>query len=165
MSRQEIYSLLGEISVTFATIEHRLLNLLEYLLEGDNQSLARPYILDDLPISRCIEKIRSVGKLRLWDQEALHEELKTAINSIDSLRVKRNIFIHGLWSKDELKEQSTSVNIVNFKPRVDKETGVWEYLESVRITNVQLQEMLSEVNSALSSFMDVYGKIIDATIR
>jgi hypothetical protein len=85
MSSQTIYHLLGEIAITFASIEYRLVNLLEYLLTDDNCSLVRPYILDDLSLSRRIQKIRDVAELRLWDHKPVFTKLKNILSDIDGL--------------------------------------------------------------------------------
>ena len=165
MSSHAIYGLLGQISVTFATVEHRLINLLEYLLTKDNCSLVKPYILDDLSLSRCIQKIQAVSKLRLWDQTVLLDELLAVISAIDNLRIQRNLFIHGDWFTEDLTEYATSVTVLDYKPRLDKETGVWQYLESVRASDTKLKTMLNEIDNAFHELNTVYNKICKVELR
>lgn len=159
MSCETIYHLLGKISVTFASLEHRLVNVLEYLLTEGKDTLVRPYILDDIPISRIIQKTRSIAELRLWEHKSTFVELEKVLNDIDDLRVQRNIFIHGDWFIKELPDNATDVTFLDYKPRLCK-NGLWEYLESVLVTQTELKELLRKATTALENLTS-----IDADIR
>ena len=131
MSDKTIYHLLGQISVTFATLEHWLVNLLGFLLTQDDCSLVRPYLLDKMPLSQLIRKIRTVAELRLSEHKQTLDELKSILTGIDRLRNDRNIFIHGDWLTEDLTDNSESVTVHDYKPHLDKTTGVWTYLNWV----------------------------------
>ena len=165
MSSQIIYALLGRISVTFATIEHRLLDLLDYLLAPGNCNLVKPYILDDLSLSRSIQKTRDVAKLRLWNHKPLFQELNTVLKEMDNLRVQRNFFIHGDWFQEGLTEDAKSVKVYDYRPRLDKKTGSWEYLESRQISDVELQEIYKKVDRTYHDIMAVSEKIRNVKLR
>ena len=167
MSSHAIYSLLGNIAVMFATIEHRLLNLLEYLLtnDDDNCCLVRPYVLDDLPLSKRIEKIRTVAQLRLWDHSLIMKELNKVLNDVDDLRAQRNLFIHGDWFKEDLTENATSVTVLNYRPRLDKKTGAWTNIEPVRVSDTKLKTMLNKVDAAFRELTCVDNKIREVELR
>lgn len=159
MSCETIYHLLGKISVTFASLEHRLVNVLEYLLTEGTDTLVRPYILDDIPISRIIQQTRSVAKLRLWEHKSTFEELEKVLNDIDHLRVQRNIFIHGDWFVKELPDDAKDVTVLDYKPRLH-ENGLWEYLKSVLVTQTELKELLRKATTVLENLT-----LIDSDIR
>ena len=165
MSAKTIYHLLGQISVTFATIEHRLVNLLEFLLTDDNCSLVRPYILDKMPLAQRIQKIQTVAKLRLSEHEATLKELKTILTGIDNLRNERNIFIHGDWFTEDLTDNSESVTVLDYKPCLDKTTGVWTYLNSVRPSRTKLNNLLQKAGKFLEQLTEIDDQIRKLELR
>ena len=165
MSNETIYHLLGEISVTFASLEHRLVNVLEYLLTDGEDTLIRPYILDDIPFSRCIQQTRAVAKLRLWEYKSILEKLNKVLNNVDDFRVQRNIFIHGDWLTQELTNEAESVTVFDYRPRLDEKSGVWEYLKSIPVTRSELQTLLHKTIDALKELTSIDTEIRKLKLR
>lgn len=96
MRIETIYHLLGKISITFASFEHGLVNLLEHLLTKGKDTLIVPYILKDMSISRLIQQTRSIAEVRLWKHKSIFSELKNILDDIDKLRNQRNLFLQRL---------------------------------------------------------------------
>ena len=165
MSKKDICGLLGEISIYFATIEHRLIDHLAYLLTKSDITLVSPYILDRLPISQLIKQTQSVAELRLSECSELFEELKAVLKIIEDLRQQRNLFIHGDWFTEELKEDSKYITVLDYKPKLDKETGVWKYMNVKKVTREELEEMLAKVKGAYEQLIIVCNKIWDIKLR
>ena len=165
MSIETIYNLLGQVSVTFATIEHSLVTLLEYLLTDDNCSLVRPYVLDTIPLARRIQMIRKVAELRLSDHSAISEQLRQVLKGITDLRIQRNLFIHGSWSTDQMTEHATSVTVLGYRPRLDRVSGVWQYLEPVTVTDSKLKAILRKAKQALQQLSAVDKRIRELELR
>jgi hypothetical protein len=165
MSGETIYHLLGKISVTFASLEHRLVNVLEYLLTEGKDTLVRPYILDDMPISRLIQQTRSAAELRLWEHKAIFTELNKTLKDIDHLREQRNIFIHGDWFSEELLDNANSVTVLDYKPRLNKDSGLWEYLNSVLVTKTKLYALLRKATTAIENLTSVGEHIRKLKLR
>lgn len=166
MSSQTICHLLGNIAITFASIEHRLVDLLGYLLTEDKCLLVQPYVLDDLPLSHLIQKIRAVAELRLCDHKQVFHQLKGVLNDIDGLRVQRNLFIHGDWFTEDLTDYATSVTVLDYRrPRLDKKSGLWKYMETVRVTPTKLGSLLDKVNAALNKLTSVNAEIYKVKLR
>ena len=165
MINKDMCSLLGEVSIYFATIEHRLIDHLAYLLTKSDETLVSPYVLDRLPISQLITKTQSVAELRLSECPKLFEELKEVLNIIEDLRQQRNLFIHGDWFTEELKENSKYVTVLDYKPKLDKKTGVWEYMHQKRVTHKELEEMLAKVKGAYEQLITVCNKIWEGEVK
>ena len=160
MSRETIYHLLGKISITFASFEHGLVNLLEYLLTKGKDTLVGPYILYDLPFARIIQQTRSIAKLRLWEHKSTFSELKKVLDDIDKLRCQRNLFIHGYWFIKDLSDNADSVTVYDFKPMLDKKSGGWQNLKTERVSRITLKKILQKITATLENLT-----AIDADIR
>jgi len=165
MSKKDICSLLGEISIYFATIEHRLIDHLAYLLTKSDNTLVSPYTLDRLPISLLIKQIQSVAELRLSEFSGLFEKLKAILKIIDDLRLQRNLFIHGDWFTEELKEDSKYITVLDYKPKLDKDTKVWKYMNVKKVSHEELEEMLAKVKEAYEQLIIICNKIRGVKLR
>jgi hypothetical protein len=165
MSNKNICSLLGEISICFATIEHRLIDHLAYLLTKSDITLVSPYVLDRLPISQLIKQTQSVAELRLSECSELFDELKAVLKIIEDLRQQRNLFIHGDWFTEELKEDSKYVTVLDYKPKLDKNTKVWKYMNVKKVSHEELKEMLDKVKGAFEQLVQVCNKIWKVKLR
>jgi hypothetical protein len=165
MSVKTIYHLLGQISVTYATLEHWLVNLLGFLLTEDDCSLVRPYILDKMPLFQLIGKIRTVAELRLSEHKETLTELKAILTGIDKLRNARNIFIHGDWLTEDLTDNSESVIVHDYKPHLDKTTGVWTYLNSDRVSRKKLNNLLKQASKLVEQLSEIKEQIRKLKLR
>ena len=165
MSNKDICSLLGEISIYFATIEHRLIDHLAYLLTKSDITLVSPYVLDRLPISQLIKQTQSVAELRLSECSELFDELKAVLKIIEDLRQQRNLFIHGDWFTEELKEDSKYVTVLDYKPKLDNDTKVWKYMNVKKVSHEELKEMLDKVKGAYEQLVQVCNKIWEVKLR
>jgi hypothetical protein len=165
MNGKTIYHLLGKVSVTFSSLEHRIVDLFEYLLTNGEDTLVRPYVLDDIPLSRLIKQTRSLAELRLWEHKSTFAKLKNILDEIDSLRVQRNIFIHGDWFVNELTDTSDSVTVLDFKPKLNKKSGAWEYLNSVLVTKTKLSVLLRKTTSLLDNLTSLDTNIRSLELR
>ncbi len=161
--RQTGYDLLGRLSITFAAIEHGVTELLERLL-GSECGLTRPYLLDELSLSRCTQKIREVAKLRLSEHKAEHKQLKNVLTEVDAVRRQRNLLIHGVWIEDAGDGAST-FTVLSCRPRIDKKTGVWEYLESERVDKTALRRLLARVVEARKMLDELLTILRKTTLR
>lgn len=157
--------MLGEISIYFATIEHRLIDHLAYLLTKSDNTLVSPYTLDRLPISLLIKQIQSVAELRLSEFSGLFEKLKAILKIIDDLRLQRNLFIHGDWFTEELKEDSKYITVLDYKPKLDKDTKVWKYMNVKKVSHEELEEMLAKVKEAYEQLIIICNKIRGVKLR
>lgn len=157
MDTPTYYHLLGQISVTFASIEHRLKELLEYLLI-EKHAFVKPYLIDDFTLDKCIQKIRKVAQLRFLDKKTLGTLIEV-LNSINSLRKERNWFIHGDWNFEELAGESSCVSFFIYKPQYNPKGG-WEYIDHKQVTKKNLEKILSKAESAKKDLITLNEVII-----
>ncbi|OHB49718.1 MAG: hypothetical protein A2Y10_06050 [Planctomycetes bacterium GWF2_41_51] len=160
MNNETIYHLLGKISIAFASLEHGMVYLLEYLLTKEECSLVAVYILHGMSISKLIEKVRLIAKIRLLEHKAVFAKLEEILDNIDEFREQRNLFIHGNWHfNEEPADNADSVTVVNYKPKLDKKSGKWECLKYEHLTKTELNQLFQDVATVLSDFRKIDTKI------
>ena len=113
-SEREFYGLLGIVAVKFAHLEARLRDLLSTLIHSEDE-LMTATLTQGLDLSRTVELIKKVGRIRLHDTARLYE-LTSAVNS---LRQERNAFVHGIW---QISASATgSIEATCSRPKIDYE--------------------------------------------
>ena len=75
MLKDKLYSKIGELTVQFATLEHRLQSLLKLLVGKDNEIIG-PFFIHELNLFVLMRKIRLIAGYRLKDRPWLLEDLE-----------------------------------------------------------------------------------------
>jgi hypothetical protein len=122
MLKDKLYSKIGELTIQYATLEHRLQSLLKILVGQDNDIIG-PFFIHELNLYVLMRKVRLIASYRLKDKPQLLEDLERAIKRIDATRDLRNLLVHGDW---QINEDCTScpVRVRDFK--VKYEDGQWQ---------------------------------------
>ena len=117
MHKEKLYARIGELTVQFATLEHRLQSLLR-LMVGQENELIGPFFIHDLNLFTLLRKVRLLGRLQLKEDKGLLEDLERAIKRIDATRGMRNLLVHGHWQIQE-DCPSCPVRVQDFKMRYE----------------------------------------------
>lgn len=126
MRKDKLYQKIGELTVQFATLEHRLQQLLELLME-ENNFLIGPLFIHNLSLAALLRKIRIVAQYKIREDNPLLQDLKRVLKAVNSIREKRNLLIHGEW---QIKEtDSFPVKVRDFRMRY-VEGDYQEYTET-----------------------------------
>ena len=137
--RDQSLKLLGEMSITFAGIEHSITVLLSHLVGGD--VLVQPLLIDRMPLSQAIRICKQAGDHFFENDPDQLDKLKSLLKRIDARRVERNQFVHGQWTIDE----AGYVSITTFKLKMAEKKTHWEYLHTQRMTPSKLHQHAKEV--------------------
>jgi hypothetical protein len=108
MLKDKLYSRIGELTIQFATLEHRLQSLLKLLVGQDNDIIG-PFFIHELNLFVLMRKVRLIADYRLKDRPWLLEDLERTLKRIDTTRDLRNLLVHGDW---QINEECTSCPIV-----------------------------------------------------
>jgi hypothetical protein len=137
MANDKLFQRIGELTVQFATLEHRLQQLLELFMAEDD-FLIGPLFIHNLSLAALLRKIRIVAQYRLREDNPLSGELLRALKAIDALREDRNLLIHGDW---QIKDtESFPVKVRDFKMRYEE--GDWQEYKETSLTEKKVTRLL-----------------------
>jgi hypothetical protein len=137
MANDKLFQRIGELTVQFATLEHRLQQLLELFMAEDD-FLIGPLFIHNLSLAALLRKIRIVAQYRLREDNPLSGDLLRALKAIDALREDRNLLIHGDW---QIKDtESFPVKVRDFKMRYEE--GDWQEYKETSLTEKKVTRLL-----------------------
>jgi len=137
MRKQKLFSIIGELTVQFATLEHRLQRLLKILMRKDNV-LIGPLFIHELSLATLLRKIRIVALCRIQEHEQLLKKLERVIKRINTTRAERNLLMHGDWQIDDT--HSFPIKVRDFKIKYEK--GTWHEFTETKLTEKKLTQLL-----------------------
>jgi hypothetical protein len=142
MEEQELFAQIGELTVQFSTLEHRLQSLLKNLLREDCPLLG-PFFIHELNLSVLLRKTKHVARYRLQDDQPLLRDLEQLIRKIDGMRDLRNLLMHGRW---EIDKDCTAcpVKVRDFKMK--QEAGQWQDLTETAFTARKLTHLVQRLH-------------------
>ncbi|MFC1634300.1 hypothetical protein ACFL5Z_05615 [Planctomycetota bacterium] len=126
MRKDKLYQRIGELTVQFATLEHRLQQLLELLI-GEDNFLIGPLFIHNLSLAALLRKIRIVAQYRIRKDSPLLRDLQRVLKGIDTIREERNMLIHGEWQINDT--DSFPITVRDFRMRY-VEGDYQEYTET-----------------------------------
>lgn len=124
--KDELYNALGRFIISFTELEHWLTSVLEVFTDAADNMWLTLFFIDDLMTGRVRDTIHKVAKLRLEDNQSLHEKLRATLKEVAELTEERNALVHGQWVFD-----STITKLHNYglkKIDVGKGRHVWQHL-------------------------------------
>jgi hypothetical protein len=137
MRKEKVFSLIGELTIQFATLEHRLQGLLKILMRKDNV-LIGPLFIHELRLATLLRKIRIVALCRIPENKPLLKNLERVIKRINTTRAERNLLMHGDWQIENM--QSFPIKVRDFKIRY--ENGRWQEFTETKLTEKKLTQLL-----------------------
>lgn len=143
---------IGELTVQFATLEHRLQQILELLMGQDN-ALIGPLFIHNLSLATLLRKIRVVAQYRLRENRPLLRELERTLRAINAIREERNLLIHGEWRIKNI--DSFPVKVRDFRMRYDG--GEWQEFTETALTEkkiTRLVKRLKRLNSDVDHLIE-----------
>ncbi len=137
MLKDKLFQRIGELTVQFATLEHRLQQLLE-LLMGKNNTLIGPLFIHNLSLAALLRKIRIVAQYKARGNTRFLYDIERTVKAIDAIREERNLLIHGEW---QIKEaEAFPVKIRDF--RIRYEDGDWQEFTETALTEKKVTRLV-----------------------
>src|SRR6185295_19376380 len=91
---KEVYKNIGLLSISFARAEENLKTILVYFIsQNKTDDIIARTLIDDYTLSKTIELLKKLVRA----YRDLEKELLTYLEIINSVRLQRNFFIHGIW--------------------------------------------------------------------
>jgi len=120
MLKDKLFQRIGELTVQFATLEHRLQQLLEMLM-GQGNNLIGPLFIHNLSLVTLLRKLRIVARYKVHKNSRFLYDLDRTVKAIDAIREERNLLIHGDWQIEEA--ETFPVKVRDFRMRYDQGNG------------------------------------------
>jgi hypothetical protein len=137
MRKEKVFSLIGELTVQFATLEHRLQRLLEILMRKDNV-LIGPLFIHELSLVTLLRKIRIVALCRIPENKPMIQKLEHVLKRVNTTRAERNLLMHGDWQIEDT--HYFPIKVRDFKIRYEK--GAWKEFTETKLTEKKLIQLL-----------------------
>jgi len=138
MHREKLYAKIGELTIQFATLEHRLQAMLKMLI-GQDSTLIGPFFIHELNLFVLLRKVGQIARYQLKDDELLLADLERALKRINTMRDMRNLLVHGEWHI-QTDCPSCPVLVRDFKMKYEDEQ--WQELTETTFTEKQLTQFI-----------------------
>jgi hypothetical protein len=143
MLKDKLYAKIGELTIQFATLEHRLQSLLKILVGRDNDIIG-PFFIHDLNLYVLMRKVRLIAGFRLRDQPELLMDLDRTLKRIDTTRDLRNLLVHGDWQIDDTCT-TCPVRVRDFKMK--HEDGEWQEMAETTFNEKKLNHLTRRLHA------------------
>ena len=137
MLKEKLYAKIGELTIEFATLEHRLQSLLKILI-GEDNTLIGPFFIHELNLFVLLRKVGQIARYRLQDDGELLDDLEGVLKRINAMRDLRNLLVHGEWHIDE-ECKACPVTVRDFKMKYDD--GQWQELTETTFNEKKLTQL------------------------
>ena len=144
MQKEKLYAKIGELTIQFATLEHRLQSLLKILV-GESSSLLGPFFIHELNLFVLLRKVGQIARYQLRDDEVLLADLERTLKQINTMRDLRNLLVHGEWHIDP-DCKSCPIAVRDFKMKYDE--GRWQELSETTFTEKRLTQLVRRLEGA-----------------
>jgi hypothetical protein len=91
---KEFYAYLGLLSVKFSEMENNLNQIVAGLIHNDDL-IVTALLTEDNTLHKNLELLKKVNKFRDFQVSYI----KQMVDQIGKVKITRNLFIHGVWSK------------------------------------------------------------------
>ncbi|OCQ88839.1 hypothetical protein BCD64_03585 [Nostoc sp. MBR 210] len=143
-TEKDIYALLGELSVKFATLEFGISMILETLI--DNSSPAIGAILTaNHQIKNKLDLIKKLIPFRFTANSEIATQISELISEVDKLREDRNRFIHGNWKINIQDNQVNDIACYDLKLKSQQKGYELNRCKEYKFTIEQLEDCSSKV--------------------
>lgn len=137
---REYYFYLGQISILFANVEENIMAILGSLLNS-NQVLIK-IVLEGNGLEKNIQILKKVNQMQHFQEP----QLTQLIQQIGTVKKVRNKFIHGIWSKPWVCQETNEATARCSANRI-------KYMENPKLTSGE-QMVISK--AWMSSTQEVY---------
>ena len=144
MQKEKLYAKIGELTIQFATLEHRLQSLLKILI-GDNNSLLGPFFIHELNLFVLLRKVGQIARYQLRDDQELLTDLERTLKQINGMRDLRNLLVHGEWHIDADCKRCP-IMVRDFKMKYDD--GQWQELTETTFAEKRLTQLIRRLDGA-----------------
>jgi len=156
------YALIGRAAADFATLEFHLQFLTSFLITGKCLSPEAVVLTRRHTFSDKIQSIREMTPLRFPNNNPHRKRLLDFAKKLDSLRERRNFFVHGYWLINyQLIETEGLIRCSDPKWRYNKSKEEWSSMKSHNITFDDLEDLIRLIGSTTHEVHEIL-KLLEA---
>jgi hypothetical protein len=145
MQKKIVYLEIGELTILFATLEHRLQQFLEMLI-GQDEAMIGPLFIHSLNLVSLLRKIRMAAPSKLNQNQKLLTDLENTIKRVDETRSDRNLLIHGDWQIEQT--DTYPIKVRDFKMRY--EDGSWQQYSETTFTEKKVTQLIRRLKGLVN---------------
>jgi len=146
--QKELYEKVGELSILYAKLEFNVSKILSMLINSDDETISI-YLLERNTLQKNLELLRNFNRLRDFRSDDI-EQLMISINKVKD---RRNLFIHGLWSKPSIREGQKIAYCEERKIKYTKQNErghqQWNFNTFYKFTYDDLGEQIGEIRNII----------------
>ena len=149
---ERFYSAFGILTAAFCSMEAEVRALICGIAFGGNSVVASAF-MDSSQLGGNLNVLRKISK-KYWDKEELFLDI---VKSIESIRLIRNLFIHGIWVSRNFGEPNGYATVTDLKTKYekDKKTRTWTHGQTSEYSINDFQDILDNVNSIKQKIEDL----------
>ncbi len=143
----KFYTAFGQLTAVFAHMEGDLRCMIAGIaFPGD--TVAAAAFLDSSQLAANLETLRKLSR-KFWNH---HERLKALTASIDRLRPRRNLFIHGLWHPGDFDTPGGKARVTDLKTTYEAKTHSrsWTHGQTQSFSLADFQSMHGDVIAVIN---------------
>src|SRR5688500_14815355 len=146
--RDDLFRLIGELSVSFSALEHMLGYILCELV-AVNEPFVGGIVTAEAPLHRKLRLIKKLASYRLVDATELRREVLNLVEAAEKLRPDRNLWVHGNWELSEQHLLADKVRCFDFRweHRERSDGGEFVGVREREFTMEQLNALLDAVRA------------------
>ena len=148
-------AIIGNIATLFSNLEWQMSNVLAKLIDTSDNSIAGSFLADDLTLSKTTQLIQKLTRYRFVHADSTIQRITELCNSVDKVRVQRNLFIHGMWNFKHL--DSNKVGVLDMKWKENPGGKSWSRGHEQIFT----QQELADLAHTISKLFDSAGKLCE----
>lgn len=142
-AEMQAYALVGRAATSFARLEFHLQFLSLFLVSGKHLSPEAVILTRRHTFAEKIQLIRELIAFRQPKDDPVRQRVIKLATDLDTLRERRNFFIHGYWLINwQLIFSEGLVRCSDPKWRYDKTTEEWNSMQSHEIRFDELEELI-----------------------
>lgn len=151
----EAYSLVGGVATGFSALEFHLQFVLSTLISGNEVSSEAMLAIRQKQFGQRIELLKDLVILRFPRGSKLRAQGIALVSSLNKLREKRNLYVHGYWLINyPLLASTGGVSCSDTKWRFDRKTESWT---SMKTYDISLSELRRQITATGKLFKELYA--------
>jgi hypothetical protein len=160
---REFFEIFGELSVHLSIMEALVSQVLESLIDQKNPPVGG-LLINELTLFRKLANIRTLAGFRFAHNKRIEGECIKTVDHVDEIRVKRNSFVHGMWSFDPDLIAEQKVRCLD--PRWEASKGIkhWARMHSTVWSFNELRSFTDRVRSTIAELSNLKKVLETATM-
>jgi len=117
--------LVGDIATRFSNLEWQMSEILAKLIDTSTNSIVGSFLADDFTLGKTTDLVRKLARYRFVHDDVTVERITKLCDSIDEVRLQRNLFMHGMWNVDANVLAAGKISVLDMRWKEKKGAKSW----------------------------------------